>query len=176
MLIKYLREMFPHVESEDPVSYVSEAGDAINALLYSLLYWPRLVEVHGAVFVALSGNDEVEIRERLSAPAGSAIPNWLSLSWPEVVDSYNIFEIGHLFQSVAAAAEDSDSLHHVLGGILVKSWSARLAEGYPERRFSVRLVEPDESMMELRIEVAQVSPALATPGGWNGQLRKVVQA
>ncbi|WP_393058185.1 hypothetical protein [Streptomyces sp. LN549] len=174
MLINYLRQFFPDVETDDPVSYLSEAGDTVNALMYSFLYWPRLVELHGAVFLGLSGNDEEQIRERLSATTGRAIPDREELSWAEVVDSFNLFELGHLFSAVPVHSEDFDSLHRELGSILVKSWHARLVDTFPERKFSVRLVEADESMMEMRIEVKQVSPTLATPGGWDGRLRRVV--
>jgi hypothetical protein len=166
-LIRQLQTTFPHVGSEDPVSYLSEVGDATHALVYAWLYWPKLVEIRGAVFFALSGNDESEISERLSSPVRDEGSERPVLTWKELVDSYNIFEIGHLFRSTLASAEDSDDLHRGLGGVLVRTWRARLNEEYPNRQFSVRLVEADESMMGIRIEVSQKAPELEIPRGWN---------
>ncbi|WP_406114527.1 hypothetical protein [Kitasatospora purpeofusca] len=142
--------------------------------MYSFLYWPRLVEIHGAVFIGLSGNDEEEIRKRLTSTTGRAIPGRGEIPWAEVVDSFNLFELGHLFSAVPVHRDDFDPLHRELGSVLVKSWHARLVDEFPEREFSVRLMEADESMMEMRIEVKQVSPILSTPDGWDGRLRRVV--
>ncbi|MFG2719603.1 hypothetical protein ACGFW5_15090 [Streptomyces sp. NPDC048416] len=170
---RILHKSFPYVDAEDPVSYFSDAGDATQALMYGWLYWPDLVEIHGAVFLALSGNDEAEIAQRLATPLADGHPEWPAMSWVQMVDSYNIFEIQHLFRQSRGPAEFFVDTHRILGSILVQAWQARLMASYPDRQFVVRMIEADASM-DLRIEVSQESPPLIPPRGWDGRRRGII--
>ncbi|WP_371521761.1 hypothetical protein [Kitasatospora sp. NBC_01300] len=169
---RILHEAFPEVDSSDPVSYFSETGDAVQALMYSWLYWPNLVEIHGAVFLALYGNDEVEIANRLATPSADGHPDWPAMAWGQMVDSYNIFEIPHLFRMMRGPSELAADACRQLGDALVQTWQGRLLATYPERRFTVRMIEGDDSM-DLRIEVSQLTPSLVPPKGWDGQRRGI---
>ncbi|WP_253772332.1 hypothetical protein [Goodfellowiella coeruleoviolacea] len=170
---RILRESFPHIEAGDPVSYFTEVGDAVQALMYSWLFWPKLLEIHGAVFLALHGNDESDIRERLYTPLGDMHPEWPPLSWNEAVDSFNVFEIPHLFRQVRGPIELFSASHWELGKVLVQIWGARLSVGFPNRRFSVCLIDADDSM-DLRIQVSQASPDLVIPAGWDNRRRSII--
>jgi len=170
---RILREWFPQVDSDDPVSYFGAAGNAVDALMYGRLYWPELVELHGAVFLALDGNDEADIAERLATPVADGHPDWPELSWVEAVDSFNIFEIEHLFGQWRGSVELYRDVHRELGCLLARAWEGRLVTAYPLRRFTVILIEPDDSM-GLRIEVSQQSPALTTPEGWDARRRGII--
>jgi hypothetical protein len=171
--LRILHECFPYVDSDDPVSYFSEAGDAVQALKYSWSYWPNLVEIHVAVFLALSGNDENEIVERLATPLADQHPEWPTMSWTQIINSYNIFEIQHLFRQQRGPAEFAEETHRELGRILLQTWHARLATSYPERRFVVQILEADDSM-DLRIEVSQESTPLTPPKGWDERRRGII--
>ncbi|MER8071920.1 hypothetical protein ABTZ59_26835 [Streptomyces sp. NPDC094034] len=162
---------FPEVDSLDPVSYVSEVGDAVQALVYSRLFWPKLVEFNGAVFVALWGDDEAYIFQRLHN--SSVGRDWAPMSWTSVVNSFNVFEVQYIFRQARGACELIDQANLELGSILIETWRARLATEYPERNFRVELVAADETMGS-RIEVAQEYPPLASPEGWSDEQRAII--
>jgi hypothetical protein len=168
---RILQYSYPGVGSADPVSYVSELGDSVQALVYSRLFWPKLVEVEGAVFVALWGDDEEYIAERLRTPASST--SMAPMSWAKVVDSFNLFEVAHIFRQNRGSTEVVESANRELGLILVQAWSARLEVSYPQRRFSVRFVEADETM-DSRVEVSQEHPLLVAPQGWSDKRRAIL--
>jgi hypothetical protein len=170
---RILRESFPQVDSDDPVSYFGEAGNAVDAVMYGWLYWPDLVELHGAVFLALDGDDEADIAERLATPVANGHPDWPELSWVEAVDSFNIFEVEHLFGQWRGSVELYGDVHRELGRFLVHAWTARLVTAYQERRFTVILIDADD-LMGLRIEVSQRSPALVGPEGWDARRRGII--
>ncbi|MEV8378125.1 hypothetical protein AB0P21_35630 [Kribbella sp. NPDC056861] len=169
-----LRTAFPHVGPSDPVEYFGEAGSATEALMYSWLYWPDLVELYGAVFLLLSDANEEYISERLGASVGDEHPDWAPLAWADAIDSFNWFEVSYLFRSWSGLTDElHDDLHRELGSRLIPVWSARLTAAYPDREFSVTLLEPDDSV-GWRIQVSQVSPPLQAPPGWDPQRRSVL--
>ncbi|GAB3953993.1 hypothetical protein [Streptomyces sparsus] len=167
---RILHASFPEVDSLDPVSYISEIGDAVLALLYSRLYWPKLVEFHGAVFVALWGEDGEYISSRLQGPAVSQ--DWSSMSWERAVDSFNSFEIHQIFRQIRGPDQFSEAAHAELGSVLTQTWQARLGAAYPERRFRVQFVGADE-VVGSRIEVRQEYPMLRTPDEWSAESRTI---
>jgi hypothetical protein len=171
---RLLGQAFPTVNSDDPVVFISETGDAAEALKYARLYWPGLVEIHGAVFLALWGHDAADIVERLHRPVADRHPDWDALPWSEAVDSYNRFEVAHLFRQQRGPVDTWEEFDEALADFLVQTWSARLRTAYPDRRFTVRTVEPDGGM-DFRIEVVQDSPALLPPAGWDPRRRGIVR-
>ena len=64
---RLFRAFYPDVEADDPADYLGANRSAVDALACGWLYWPRLIEVHGAVFLAVNGNDEDYVTERLAA-------------------------------------------------------------------------------------------------------------
>ncbi|MGO1056608.1 hypothetical protein [Crossiella sp. CA198] len=167
-----LRAAFPEVDSDDPSSYFWQQGDLFQALSFAWLFWPRLVELHGAIFVVLGGADETEISSRLTTPLANARSDWPPMAWPDAVDSYNWFEIDQLFRGWRGPGEVVSDAQECLAIVLVQTWLARLVGAYPERSFSVTLVQADEEA-GLRIEVRQEAPQLETPKGWDGRRRFV---
>ncbi|GLW93966.1 hypothetical protein [Actinokineospora globicatena] len=141
---------------------VWEEGDAVTALKYSYLFWPCLVEVDGAVFVRLDGNSDSGLAELVKERAVG-----YRGGWADCVDSYNRFEVEQLFRAWHGQREWDGELHWELGEVLVRTWRARLAEGYPDRRFEVLLLEPEDGF-GTRIDVRQVTPAVVTPDWWRG--------
>lgn len=168
---RILHVSFPEVNSLDPVSYISELGDAVQALVYSRLYWPKLVEFRGAVFVALWGEDDDYISSRLQIPVVGM--DWPPMSWKEAVDSFNLFEIHQIFRQVRGPDRFNDEAHMELGLILTQTWQARLLAAYPERRFRVTFVGADDAMGS-RMEVTQEYPSLTIPEGWSAEQRVII--
>lgn len=163
-----LHESFPEVSSSNPTSYFGNISDAFTALAHSYLFWPRLFNLYGAVFLALDGDDENAIGARLTAEP-KRTPRY-AMTWQANVDSYNWFEISSLFRQWRGPASQIDNACEELGRVLTLCWSARLREEFPDRTFSVVLEEPDE-YSEWSVAVTQQSPELATPNGWIPELR-----
>lgn len=164
---------FPEISLRDSPSYYSQIGDAAHALAYGWLYWPNLVELHGAVFLGLYGNDEAEILKRLTKPSPASAGR-AGMSWTSAVDSFNLFEILYLFQQELTPVSATSDVLMELGAFLAEAWHARLLVAYPDRVFAVQLLEVDEHMVS-RIEVSQVSPVLAEPDGWDPVRRVIVR-
>ncbi|MGI8648146.1 MAG: hypothetical protein DLM55_04580 [Acidimicrobiales bacterium] len=167
---RILRSAFSKADFDDPVSYFGRASDIFDALSFAWLFWPKLVELYGAVFFALDGNDEREIDKRLHTAFGDAHPEWPAMPWKHAVNSYNRFEVAHLFYVCREPSSLISRAAKELSHFLVQTWQARLRWEYPERIFSVQVAEPDDST-ELSIEVCQKSPDLEVPDGWNEQRR-----
>ncbi|MBB4963431.1 hypothetical protein [Saccharothrix violaceirubra] len=170
-----LRRSFPDwdVETDHPAAYVSETGDAVQALMYSYLIWPALIERHGAVFLALDGNESEDFAERMGRPTPFVHPDWPALSWVDYVASFNFYEVPHLFRMLRGPAEVYDPSHEALGVVLREAWAARLAAAYPDRRFAVDLLENDGTMA-LRIVVRQTFPELVAPEGYDPRRRGII--
>jgi hypothetical protein len=165
---RVFNEWYPDVEANDPVAYVGEVGYAVDALLYGYLFWPQLAEIEGAVFLALHGGDEAEISQRLSSLTADEQVRRSAMSWVQVVNSFNIFEVEYLFRNWRGASDRYEDVHRELGSMLLEPWRARLASAYPQRRFSVRLLDPDDSM-GWRVTVSQESPMLVAPQPWEAR-------
>ncbi|WP_245556059.1 hypothetical protein [Actinopolyspora mortivallis] len=164
-----LRAAYPDVDSEDPVAFFGEEGTHFQGLMFAWLYWPRLIEIHGAVFLCLNGEDESYIRELLSTPVADGHSDWLPMSWKNVVDNFNWFEVLHLFGLHVPPDEYVVPASEQIAEILVESWSARLKVAYPEREFSVSLMDSDTE--DVGIEVVQTAPELEVPAGWDPRRR-----
>jgi hypothetical protein len=169
-IARILSAAYPPVGSTDPVSYVSEIGDSVSALAYSRLFWPNILEIEGAVFIALWGGWEKYVSERIRTPD----PKRRSLmSWSEAVNSFNIFEIAHIFRQRNISWALSAEADYALAPFLVQTWSARLAMAYPKRTFKVRFSLAD-GVMDSRIEVSQENPRLMVPAGWSNSRHAIV--
>ncbi len=97
-----------------------------------MAFWPKLVELQGAVFFALDGNDEQEIRKRLYTPFGDAHPEWPAMTWQNAVNSYNRFEVSQLFYVWREPSDLVSSASKELSHFLVQTWQARLRREYPD--------------------------------------------
>jgi hypothetical protein len=160
-IAEILSVAFPDVGSPDPAAYFGRSGNPYDALFYSALFWPSVFEVKGAVFLALYERWGNVIEERLNeiVKSGSGLP------WVQVVDSFNMFEVTHLFGQWREPREHLSDALSELGKVLVQAWYARLRAAYPERVFSVKLIPPSEDM-EIHVQVHQESPALSVPENW----------
>jgi hypothetical protein len=169
-----LKAAFPELESSDPVAAFGQLGDIFQALAYAWLYWPKMLEIHGAVFLAFDGDDEAQIKRRLTTPYGDEHPDWPAMPWTDAVDSYNRFEIEHLFRVWRGPAELVGEAARVLGVVLMQTWRHRLADAFPGREFSVLLESADDG--GLWIQVRQLRPDLTSPCGWDAKRRFVSPA
>ncbi len=105
----------------------------MDALLYSALFWPDLLEVDGAVLLHASVGGEVakvraSLRERGSV---------------ETEKRFNLREFSDLFGNGLAEIDDDQAA--CLLARLAAMWRCRLAADFPERKFTVEVWSPDET-------------------------------
>ncbi|RKN52401.1 hypothetical protein D7231_35260, partial [Streptomyces klenkii] len=63
--LELLRAARPEVTAVTPAEWLAETGGVLEAIPYRWLYWPDVLEVHGAAFVDLSGLGREAIAERI---------------------------------------------------------------------------------------------------------------
>ena len=121
-------------------------GSAIEAIMYSTLFWPEVTETLG--FVLLKDRiDTEEAKTRLS----KAISKTMDLS--EVEESFNLVEIpSDLFSRLEDTTDEQ--VEH-LAGCLVEMWRTKLQVAYPSRELVVRVLSPDETGGEVGITFCQ---------------------
>lgn len=163
--VAVLRSAHPDVSAGNGPEWLAEVGGVVEAIPYRWLYWPDLVEVHGAAFVDLYGVGREEYEARLTSAVESGKPGRAEEEWTALVDSFNYFEVSEIFRrwgGPVAALEDSQL---ALTELLLEPWQARLAQALPRREFRVVVAEPTPEL-GVCVEVRQASPALAPPAGW----------
>jgi hypothetical protein len=140
---------------------LAEIGGAREALVYRWLYWPDVFEFQGAVFVNLSGVSLEDMEKRYAAAwrAGNR------MNWTTSVESFNYFEIAHLFRMWSGPEGADHELQRLLARCAVEPWQAKLHLLFPQRKFEVGVAEADEDL-GIRITVRQVAPKLVPPPGW----------
>jgi hypothetical protein len=130
----------------DVADFIWRHGSAIEAIMYSRLFWPEVSETLGCV--VLKGSiDTEEARTRLS----KAISKTMDLS--DIEESFNLVEIP---SDVFSRREDiTDEQVEHLARCLVEMWRAKLQLAYPNRAFVVRVLSPNETGGEVGITFCQ---------------------
>jgi hypothetical protein len=155
-MLAILRAAYPEVNSDDEVAYFGEVSSLYSALACSVLFWPQLIEIDDAIFIALYGDDERELTKRFRDLVKREGIRPHTSGWEEWVSTFNKFEIVHLFSHWSGPQNIIGPAAEILGEILVQTWSARLRDCYPNRAFTVNLL-PDNGEEGTRIVVRQLS-------------------
>jgi len=121
-------------------------GSVIEAIMYSMLFWPETAETLDLVLLKHRIDTE-ESRTRLS----KAISEKMDLS--EVEESFNLVELP---SDVFSGTEDTtdEQVEH-LATCLVEMWRAKLQLAYPNRAFVVRVLSPNETGGDVGITFSQ---------------------
>jgi hypothetical protein len=151
-----LRAAYPDVAAIDEVAYFGTVSSLYSALACSALFWPKLVEIEDAVFIALYGDDERRLKRRFPELVREKNIRPHTARWEEWVSTFNKFEIVHLFKYWSGLQEIVEPAAEALGEVLVQTWTARLRSSYPNRTFEVNLL-PDDGDESTRVIVRQFS-------------------
>lgn len=114
-------------------------GSASQALLYSVLYVPQFLELGDSIVLRLTVPTKEE-EERFLALRGQVTS---SASLEQLEASFNFLETGYIFD--AQGRDSSDDEDDVLSHLLVRSWRGLLTTTYPNRRFVVEVVAPEQT-------------------------------
>ena len=124
--------------------FLSAFGSPLDAIVYSKLFWPEFVEVDDMVFLKErfeTEEDHISLKEVFRKYGGDRC---------KVEQAFNFYEIpwDFLCGRVGETTEEEDDW---LAERLVEMWAACLRLLYPERRFIVKLLEPEETGGEIGI-------------------------
>ena len=146
-ILDALRKRFRFTEGRiphDEWDMLHEAGRFPDALLYALLFLPRLSLVEDSVLLS-DGSDDVAERFR-EAKKNS---RW---SLEEIEASFNMREIPFLFTD----RDYTDDEEGLLAEAIAEAWRRALAASFPTRRFAVNLLSASENAGHITVEFYEV--------------------
>jgi hypothetical protein len=124
----------------DRSDYLHAFGNVRDALLYSALFTPELVDVEGFVFLkelgVLPQGEWPEVTAGIRAARETSLE-----TLKRYIGSFNWVEVPYLF----ADGRGSDQDGEVLAQVVAQAWRARLQDQFPDRRFIVRILSPAET-------------------------------
>lgn len=119
---------------------IHAAGIASDALLYSMLFMPELNLVCDSVLLSWcnpSVNFESNFKDRRYAK------HYTEIQLQELEASFNFIEVGYLFD--CNGRDTTDEEDEVLAIQLRTAWDAWLKYSYPDRKFCVEVLTPEET-------------------------------
>lgn len=138
-----LRKKFSFNEGRVPHSpedMIFAAGNASDALLYSLLFVPELSLVDDSVLLT---NGSSEVREAFSAAKRKS-----QMPLERLEASFNMREIPFLFAN--GQFEENDE--NLLADKVAEAWRRALKSFCPDRRFAVNVVPAEENAGNVTVE------------------------
>lgn len=123
-------------------------GSSRDALLYAALFNPEFVIHSDSVLLAWSVSDA-----NAQAAFGNA-KNSDSANISEIEASFNFLEVGYLFDASGRTTDDEQDA--LLADLIARSWRCRLEAEYPQRRFSVEVLSPEQTGSTVGVHFFQV--------------------
>lgn len=126
------------------LDFLGPLGSTLDALLYARLFWPSLVEYRGLVLrseVIQDDEDRGRVDQALAHYSGKHADCERDLNALEVPSG--VFG--------GRMAESTDSEDRSLADLLVRLWTHRLSDEYPDETFRVQLLEPEETGGEVAV-------------------------
>jgi hypothetical protein len=115
------------------LDFVHAASSPVDALLYSSIFWPELVEVDGAILLRAAIEDDGELaRVRAVVRERGAV---------EAERRFNLWEFSDLFGGGLGDIDDDQA--ELLMTRLAEMWRCRLQAQFPGRRFALEVVAPE---------------------------------
>jgi hypothetical protein len=142
-LIRTLRRRFADRDTTGfrPLDFVYAEGSPVEALLYSSLFWPALVEVDGAILLRAAVEDDDELA-RIRAVVRERGP-------VEAERRFNMWEFSDLFGSGLGDIDDGQA--ELLMTRLAEMWRSRLHAQFPGRRFALEVLAPEDTGGDIAI-------------------------
>ena len=132
-----LSRHFSGADEWETDDYIHSHGRASEALLYSSLYCPEVVEISGSVILNYVANHE-EAKERFKHAKNSS-----DTQLEELEASFNLTEVPYLFRrSEYDLSEEED---YVFTRVIAEAWRAWLGYKFPGRRFVVEILSSAET-------------------------------
>lgn len=118
--------------------FVHAFGQASQAFLYSCLFVPEFVEVHGSVLLESKVSTEhARLRFIELVESNEMKPE----EFQGLEASFNMVEVGYLFD--APGRDTTDDEDYVLAELIAESWKNSLKARFPCRRFTVEVLSSE---------------------------------
>jgi hypothetical protein len=117
--------------SED--DYLYSCGKGVDALLYSVIFMPELIEIKSRVFMKGNIYDKSKVLNALNS----------SETAKEVEISFNYVEVGYIFSTSGRDTSDDEDV--ILAYRIRDSWDGWLKVKYPDRKFVVTVISHEET-------------------------------
>jgi hypothetical protein len=124
-----------------PLDFIYAEGSPVDALLYSSLFWPELLEVDGAILLRVTVEDDEDLA-RIRAVVRERGP-------VETERRFNLWEFSDLFGNGLADIGDEEA--ELLMTRLVEMWRFRLLAQFPQRRFALEVLAPEDTGGDIAI-------------------------
>lgn len=135
-LIRRLQRRFSDRDTTDfrLLDFIYAEGSPVDALLYSSLFRPELLEVDGAILLRATVEDDDELA-RVRAVVRERGP-------AETERRFNLWEFSDLFGNRLADIGDDEA--ELLMTRLAEMWRCRLHARFPGRRFALEVLAPED--------------------------------
>lgn len=112
-------------------------GNGRDALLYSILFMPELVVIGDSVLLSwnLPNKEAIDRFLNMVGESGRTLE--------QLESSFNFIEVGYLFDSPGRNLSDDED--ELLAQRIVQAWSGWLMASFPDRKFSVEVLSPEET-------------------------------
>ncbi|NND60927.1 MAG: hypothetical protein HKN49_11740 [Gammaproteobacteria bacterium] len=132
----------------DEYDFIHKYGRASWALLLAKLFLPDFAEIEGSVLLTTNAASR-EATDRFLQAAKEA-----TLTRRELEESFNLLEIGYLFDAEGRDTEDEDD--DILAEYVGEAWRRSLAASFPGRRFNVRVLCTEETGSTVGVTFSEV--------------------
>ena len=138
-----LQKIFGLNDGIDEFDFLHEHGTATQALLYSILFVPKFVELDGSILLECNVSTEESKKRFLDSIEGE-------FGRENIEASFNFVEIGYLFN--AQKMDTTDEQDFILAQNIAQAWEAMLQFLYPTRKFIVEIINPEQSGSTVAIQ------------------------
>jgi hypothetical protein len=129
-----LGKHFKDAGNYDVEDFVYAHGDPKQALLLFHVFWPQFVAVDGHIVLKTAVDKEDGPSKLEALLKEGAKPR------QEILSAYRWLEVPYLFQDRSSLSDDDD---RYLAEIIVETWKGALCAQFPDKQFSVSLLEPE---------------------------------
>ena len=142
-LIRTLRRRFSDRDTTGfrVLDFIYAAGSPVDALLYSSLFWPELLEVDGAILLRATVEDDEDLA-RIRTLVRELGP-------VEAERRFNLWEFSDLFGNGLDDIGDDEA--ELLMTRIAEMWRCRLHTRFPGRRFAVELLASEDTGGDIAI-------------------------
>lgn len=145
-LIRHLRVFYSGQDTTNfnVRDFIYAYGSPLLAIMYSRLFWPEYIEINDMVFLKERIEDE-EDRQSLMKAFDS-----YGGDRQKTEQAFNLTEIpSDVFGKLMGETAEEEDRH--FAERLAEMWRCRLQIIYPERRFTVEVLEPEETGGEIGV-------------------------
>lgn len=133
-LKKCVIEHLGHYENFSIDDYIHAHGKASDVFLYFALFFPEFTEIESIIFLKRNVVSIEEVKDQILAKKKSTT---------KIQMTYNFVETGYLFNT--EGRDTSDEEDELLSSLLQYAWECHLNRVYPNRKFKVEILSPEET-------------------------------